>query len=125
MSAMQDILNARKDAVNQAKGAGAIEGSANPDKLKQTAPKLDTAPGVIDTEVISSGGRVSNQLPTGGIDEERAKEAKAVYKTLSLRKFFNSNGAAVLPVDGYYYATDDEQVDMLDHYASAGKVEKL
>lgn len=122
---LKAMLAARSAAVQAAKQAGAVQGSAE-GKNTDLTPEQIQALGAGLTE--QSGTGAVNALETASVyelDEKAAKDSVAVYKQLTLRKFVKGSGAWVVPVKGYYYAIDDEEALILGHFAAAGKVEKV
>ena len=50
-------------------------------------------------------------------EQPAAKAPKGGYKALRLQRFVKGNGSTILPVDGYFVPEDQEEYDMLEHYA--------
>jgi len=124
MASLQDTLKARQDAINAAKVAGAIPGGGKPDQVGE-APELNMATGIQSSEAMASGPQAPSMIPVGEVDPKKADLSKAVFKTLTLRQFFDRSGVKIKHEDGFFYAIDDEALGMLRHYASIGKVEEI
>ena len=109
-------LMAKKSAENEAKAkqiASLKNGTAN----NQTT-KIQSS-----TETVPVQQPVILEIKKKEIDKNEI--AAAVYEDLTLRRFFKSFGQKILPKEGYFYAKDQEEVDMLDLYAKRGLVLKV
>lgn len=129
---LQAVLKARQASVMEAKKAGAIPGSADPNKPTPKAPELNQATGVASSEdmgrvslLTASGVNPRNPFPDAELDEELASKAIAVFRSTGLRKFFNKGGRPVRANKGYFYAVSEEELAELAVYAERGQIEQV
>lgn len=123
---IKQMLAARQAAVAAAKADGAIPGTASPDAKTSLTPEDIKALGNGLQEGAVAGLVNATEIADSyELDEVKAKEAVAVYKQLTLKKYVRPEGSWIKPVLGYFYAQDDADVVILSHFAEAGKVEQV
>jgi len=120
MASMQELL-AQRQAQAAAKADGAIKSPLEGIKT----PPLGTLAAGMQSAVSSPDTTTVNLMPTKEMNSELAAKAKAVYETVSLRRFFPRNLKKVEAINGFFYAETDEEVAELEHFAKAGKVIKV
>ena len=126
MSSIQEMLKQRQEALKSAQAAGAIPGKAT-SETSAGAGLSTVAVGLQGSQ--ESAGLLSaaspNQIVTGVMDKEKAASALGVFMATHLRKYTRKGGTWVKPQNGYYYAQDQQDLDVLRHHASEGRVEEV
>lgn len=124
MPTVQEMLALRQKAVQDAKNSGAIEGNANAAELtdKDRAALAAMTPGT--TEVGSSNTDTADK-DASEYNPELAKDAVGVYAATFLQRFASEEGPFVHAIKGFFYAKNDSEAVILEHFASVGKVEKV
>lgn len=121
------MLKQRQEALKQAQQAGAVAGNTTatgnaganlpPPVLTGTQSSTESSPATMPAPAPV----VKRDDP----DPEKAKDCFSVYRDLNLRKFFVESGAVRKSDEGFFYAKEHEEVQMLEYYTMIGKVEKI
>lgn len=124
---MSDALKALREraaAVKAAQEAGAVTGQAT--ATTSAGEGLSNVKTGLQGSNESAGATIEPPLPEVHDEPDADKAAKSVvYKDTGLKKFFLPLGQIVKPEYGFFYAVEAEEIEMLEHYASVGKVVKL
>ena len=125
MSSIQEMLKQRQEAVKSAQAAGAIPGKAT--------SETSAGAGLSTIAVGLQGSQESAGLllaPVQAViasvpDEKKSETALGVFAATHLRKYTKKGGIWVKPDYGYYYAQDEQELAILKHHASQGRVQEI
>lgn len=57
-------------------------------------------------------------------NDAKMRDAKGVFRAVDIIRYFRANGQERRAVDGFFYAKDDEDMKMMDHFIEQGAVTK-
>lgn len=108
---LKDIL-AAKGAAPAAAPTEQVEEVESPKRDINAAPLYDPVPLVGEAVTVAAEAEPEAE-PVPEISGPAGS-----YRPRRLQRFFKGDGTLVLPVDGFFVPQDQEEYDMLEHYAT-------
>jgi len=95
-------------------------------KERETGPGLEPVAGFVISGIDKNAIAIDvKEIEEAKPDEKLVADALAVYDAKRLHSFVKPRGGRVYPINGFFYAVNQEELAMLEDYAKRKHVIKI